>query len=80
MPRTEPRTIAFVTYPGMTLLDLVGPITTFLGLTRGLVTASRRFRTVRWRAPRAGRARLRERERWPPRRYPAAAVSERWVR
>lgn len=26
MPRTEPRTIAFVTYPGMTLLDLVGPI------------------------------------------------------
>lgn len=46
MPNAEPRTIAFVTYPGMTLLDLVGPITTFLGLTRGLVLPSRHYRTV----------------------------------
>jgi hypothetical protein len=30
----------------MTLLDLVGPITTFLGLTRGLVLPSRDYRTV----------------------------------
>lgn len=40
------RTIAFVTYPGLTLLDLIGPITTFLGLTRGLVMPSRAYRTV----------------------------------
>src|SRR5215207_6281368 len=40
------KTIAFVAYPGLTLLDLVGPITTFLGLTRGLVSASRHYRTV----------------------------------
>jgi hypothetical protein len=46
MPNAEPRTIAFVTYPGMTLLDLVGPITTFLGLTRGLVLPLRHYRTV----------------------------------
>ena len=46
MPNAEPRTIAFVTYPRMTLLDLVGPITTFLGLTRGLLMPSRHYRTV----------------------------------
>ena len=40
------RAIAFVTYPGMTLLDLVGPITTFFGLTRGLVMPSRHYRAV----------------------------------
>jgi transcriptional regulator GlxA family with amidase domain len=40
------KTIAFVTYPGLTLLDLVGPMTTFLGLTRGLVGTSRHYRTV----------------------------------
>lgn len=42
----EKRTIAFVTYPGMTLLDLVGPITTFLGLTRGLLRPSRHYQTI----------------------------------
>src|SRR5215204_1890233 len=48
MPREQKKakTIAFVAYPGLTLLDLVGPITTFLGLTRGLVSASRHYRTV----------------------------------
>src|SRR5829696_9648142 len=48
MPREKKKakTIAFVTYPGLTLLDLVGPITTFLGLTSGLVGASRHYRTV----------------------------------
>lgn len=48
MPRADEKakTIAFVTYPGFTLLDLVGPITTFLGLTRGLIRTSRRYRTV----------------------------------
>ena len=48
MPRVDEkaRTIAFVTYPGFTLLDLVGPITTFLGLTRGLIGTSRHYRTV----------------------------------
>ena len=47
MPREdEKRTIAFVTYPGLTLLDLVGPITTFLGLTRGLLRTSREYETV----------------------------------
>lgn len=40
------KTIAFVTHPGMTLLDLVGPITAFFGLTRGLVLPSRHFRAV----------------------------------
>ena len=40
------KTIAFVAYPGLTLLDLVGPITTFLGLTRSLVGTSRHYRTV----------------------------------
>lgn len=42
----KPKTIAFVTYPGLTLLDLVGPMTTFLGLTRGLVSTSRHYRTI----------------------------------
>src|SRR5215203_5681857 len=48
MPREgkETKTIAFVTYPGLTLLDLVGPITTFYGLTRGLLSTSRQYRTV----------------------------------
>jgi transcriptional regulator GlxA family with amidase domain len=42
----KPKTIAFVVYPGLTLLDLVGPITTFMALTRGLVSTSRHYRTV----------------------------------
>ena len=42
----ETRTIAFVAYPGLTPLDLIAPMTTFLGLTRGLVGTSRHFRTV----------------------------------
>src|ERR687898_771200 len=47
MPRDgENRTIAFVTYPGLTLLELVSPLTTFFGLTRGLVMASRDYQTV----------------------------------
>jgi transcriptional regulator GlxA family with amidase domain len=48
MPREDDKakTIAFVTYPGLTLLDLVGPITTFLGLTRSLVSTSRHYKTV----------------------------------
>jgi transcriptional regulator GlxA family with amidase domain len=48
LPREDEKakTIAFVTYPGLTLLDLVGPMTTFLGLTRGLVGTSRHYRTV----------------------------------
>jgi hypothetical protein len=32
----ETKIIAFVAYPGLTLLDLIAPMTTFLGLTRGL--------------------------------------------
>ena len=40
------RTIAFVVYPGLTLLELIGPITTFFGLTRSLVGPSRQYRTV----------------------------------
>jgi putative intracellular protease/amidase len=43
---TETKTIAFVAYPGLTLLDLIAPMTTFLGLTRGLVGTSRHYRTV----------------------------------
>jgi transcriptional regulator GlxA family with amidase domain len=43
---TETRTIAFVAYPGVTPLDLIAPMTTFLGLTRGLVGTSRHYRTV----------------------------------
>src|ERR671917_853926 len=42
----ETRTIAFAAYPGVTPLDLIAPMTTFLGLTRGLVGTSRRYRTV----------------------------------
>jgi transcriptional regulator GlxA family with amidase domain len=47
MPRErEKKTIAFVTYPGLTLLELVGPLTTFFGLTRGLVMTPRDYQTV----------------------------------
>ena len=48
MPREDDkaRTIAFVTYPGLTLLDLVGPITAFYGLTMSLLSTSRQYRTV----------------------------------
>jgi transcriptional regulator GlxA family with amidase domain len=48
MPREDDkaRTIAFVTYPGLTLLDLVGPITAFYGLTMSLLGPSRQYRTV----------------------------------
>jgi transcriptional regulator GlxA family with amidase domain len=42
----ETKTIAFVAYPGLTPLDLIAPMTTFLGLTRGLVGTSRHYRTV----------------------------------
>jgi transcriptional regulator GlxA family with amidase domain len=40
------KTIAFVAYPGLTLLDLVGPITAFYGLTMSLVSSSSQYRTV----------------------------------
>jgi transcriptional regulator GlxA family with amidase domain len=40
------RTIAFVAYPGLTPLEVVGPMTAFLGLTRGLVSTSREYSTV----------------------------------
>jgi transcriptional regulator GlxA family with amidase domain len=48
MPRDngKAKTIAFVTYPGLTLLDLVGPITAFYGLARSLVSTSGEYRTV----------------------------------
>jgi transcriptional regulator GlxA family with amidase domain len=48
MPREDKKTktIAFVAYPGLTPLDLIAPMTTFLGLTRGLVGTSRHYRTV----------------------------------
>src|SRR5215210_4790725 len=47
MPKDDKmRTIAFVAYPGLTLLDLVGPMTAFMGLTRGLVSTSREYSTV----------------------------------
>jgi transcriptional regulator GlxA family with amidase domain len=42
----ETRTIAFVAYPGVMPLDLIAPMTTFLGLTRGLVGTSHQYRTV----------------------------------
>jgi transcriptional regulator GlxA family with amidase domain len=42
----ETKTIAFIAYPGLTPLDLIAPMTTFLGLTRGLVGTSRHFKTV----------------------------------
>ena len=44
--RKEIKTIAFVAYPGLAPLDLIAPMTTFLGLTRGLVGTSRHFKTV----------------------------------
>jgi transcriptional regulator GlxA family with amidase domain len=40
------KTIAFVTYPGLTLLDLVGPITAFYGLTMSLASTTGQYRTV----------------------------------
>jgi transcriptional regulator GlxA family with amidase domain len=43
---SETKTIAFVAYPGVTPLDLIAPMTTFLGLTRGLVGTSHQYRTV----------------------------------
>jgi transcriptional regulator GlxA family with amidase domain len=46
MPREDDRTIAFVAYPGLTLLDVVGPMTAFMGLTRGLVSTSREYSAV----------------------------------
>ena len=48
MPREngKAKTIAFVTYPGLTLLDLVGPITAFYGLTMSLVSTSSEYHTV----------------------------------
>jgi transcriptional regulator GlxA family with amidase domain len=42
----ETKSIAFVAYPGLTPLDLIAPMTTFLGLTRGLVGTSHQYRTV----------------------------------
>jgi transcriptional regulator GlxA family with amidase domain len=42
----ETKTIAFVAYPGLMPLDLIAPMTTFLGLTRGLVGTSHQYRTV----------------------------------
>src|SRR5919112_720058 len=47
MPRDDKtRTIAFVAYPGLTLLEVVGPMTAFMGLTRGLVSTSREYSTL----------------------------------
>jgi hypothetical protein len=47
MPRDDKmRTIAFVAYPGLTPLEVVGPMTAFMGLTRGLVSTSREYSTV----------------------------------
>ena len=40
------RTIAFVAYPGLTLMEVVGPMTAFIGLTRGLMSTSREYSTV----------------------------------
>jgi transcriptional regulator GlxA family with amidase domain len=40
------KTIAFVTYPGLTLLELVGPITAFYGLTMSLASTTGQYRTV----------------------------------
>ncbi len=42
----EARIIAFVAYPGLRPLDLIAPMTIFLGLTRGLVGTSRHYQTV----------------------------------
>jgi transcriptional regulator GlxA family with amidase domain len=41
-----PKTIAFVAYPGLTLMEVVGPMTAFMGLTRGLVSTSREYSAV----------------------------------
>jgi transcriptional regulator GlxA family with amidase domain len=48
MPREDAKTktIAFVAYPGLTLLELVGPITAFYGLTMSLVSTSSQYCTV----------------------------------
>jgi transcriptional regulator GlxA family with amidase domain len=48
MPREKgkAKTIVFVAYPGLTLLDLVGPITAFYGLTMSLASTSSQYRTV----------------------------------
>jgi transcriptional regulator GlxA family with amidase domain len=48
MPRGKgkAKTIAFVTYPGLTMLDLVGPITAFYGLTMSLAGNSSKYSTV----------------------------------
>jgi transcriptional regulator GlxA family with amidase domain len=48
MPREDAktRTIAFVAYPGLTLMEVVGPMTAFMGLTRGLVSTSREYSAV----------------------------------
>jgi transcriptional regulator GlxA family with amidase domain len=46
MPREDAKTIAFVAYPGLTPLELVGPITAFYGLTMSLVSTSSQYRTV----------------------------------
>ena len=48
MPRDDDKakTLAFVTYPGLTLLELVAPLTAFYGLTMSLVSTSRRYRTI----------------------------------
>jgi transcriptional regulator GlxA family with amidase domain len=48
MPREKgkAKTIAFVTYPGLTMLDLVGPITAFYGLTMSLAGNSSKYSTV----------------------------------
>ena len=40
------RTIAFVAYPGLTPLEVVGPMTAFTSLTRGLVSTSREYSTL----------------------------------
>ena len=48
MPRKsdKTKTIAFVAYPGLTLLELVGPITAFYGLAMSLMSTSGEYRTV----------------------------------
>ena len=48
MPKDDDKakTIAFVTYPGLTLLELVAPLTAFYGLTMSLVSTSRHYRTI----------------------------------
>jgi transcriptional regulator GlxA family with amidase domain len=47
MPRDDKtKTIAVVAYPGLTLLNVVGPMTAFMGLTMSLVGISSKYRTV----------------------------------